>query len=145
MSAPVPVVTDEAVDAAIDVLMGYGHNGLQCDPTPCFATPVRRALEAAAPLLGPRPLLDRDAVQDAITGKVFTMMGDSDPVCGTMAATDAVMELARPMPTREQVAAAVHKHFCVTPGEPTHEPDEIDYDKADEILEIWALLNGTET
>lgn len=47
------------------------------------------------------------------------------------------------MPTREQLASAAHKHFCVTPGEPTHDPDEIDFDKADEILEILALVDLT--
>lgn len=44
------------------------------------------------------------------------------------------------IPSREQIAAAAHKYFCVLPDEPTHEPDEIDYDKADEILGILALL-----
>jgi hypothetical protein len=55
----------------------------------------------------------------------------------------AALVAARPylMPSREEIAVAAHKHFCVMPNEPTHEPDEIDYDKADEILEILALMN----
>lgn len=44
------------------------------------------------------------------------------------------------LPTRDELAAAAHKHFCVMPNEPTHEPDESDYDKADEILEILGLI-----
>ena len=51
-------------------------------------------------------------------------------------------EGATPAIDRETLAAAAHKHYCVTPNEPTHEPDEIDYDKADEILEILALIGG---
>jgi hypothetical protein len=51
---------------------------------------------------------------------------------------------SRPMPTREELAAAAHKYYCVTPGEATHDPDEIDFDQADKILEILALLNGVD-
>lgn len=107
MSEAAPVVTDEAVEAAVDVLMDYGHNGLQCDPTPCFATPVRRALEAAAPLLGPRPLL------------------------------------YRPMPTREQVAAALDPTAFVA------RKDDASYDQRRKLTlqdadAVLALLNGTE-
>lgn len=43
-------------------------------------------------------------------------------------------------PTRDQLASAAHAYFCVTPDAPTHEPDEIDYDKADEIIEILGKL-----
>ena len=39
---------------------------------------------------------------------------------------------------RTKVAAAVHHHFCIVRDEPTHEIDEYDYDKADEIIEIMS-------
>lgn len=41
---------------------------------------------------------------------------------------------------RDALARAAHAHYCLTPGEETHEPDEVDYDKADEVIEIlWRL------
>lgn len=41
---------------------------------------------------------------------------------------------------RDALARAAHEHYCLTPGEETHEPDEVDYDKADEVIEIlWRL------
>ena len=46
-----PRITDEAVEAALDVLMDDGHNGLQCDPTRNFELSVRAALDAALPHL----------------------------------------------------------------------------------------------
>jgi len=58
------------------------------------------------------------------------------------AALEAALPHMTPMVDREALARAAHHYFCVVPGEATHEPDEIDYDKADEILEILALLNG---
>jgi hypothetical protein len=61
---------------------------------------------------------------------------------GLRSARTAVEKLfaAAPKIDRDTLAAAAHRHFCLMPGEPTHEPDEIDYDKADEILEILAHL-----
>lgn len=61
-------------------------------------------------------------------------------------AVDLVLEAALPhlTPTRDQIAAAAHKFYCVVPDEPTHYPDDVDYDKADEILEILALVTSTE-
>ena len=46
---------------------------------------------------------------------------------------------------RDALAKAAHQYYCVMPNEPTHEPDEIDYDKADEILEILALVDSQES
>jgi hypothetical protein len=65
-----------------------------------------------------------------------------DEVRAPLAAALPHLEGATPAIDREMLAAAAHKHYCVTPNEPTHEPDEIDYDKADEILEILALIGG---
>ncbi len=43
---------------------------------------------------------------------------------------------------REALARAAHNHFCVVQSELTHDPDEIDYDKADEVIEILWCLDG---
>lgn len=42
--------------------------------------------------------------------------------------------------SREALATAAHRYYCVMPNEPAHAPDETDYDKADEILEILAAV-----
>jgi hypothetical protein len=51
-------------------------------------------------------------------------------------------ELARPMPTRHELAVAHHRSKClVEPG--CYEPDETDYDYADEFLEeVWPGVLG---
>jgi hypothetical protein len=49
---------------------------------------------------------------------------------------------ARVRDDRDALAVAAHKHFCVLPDEPSHEPDSIDYDKADEVIEILWRLDG---
>lgn len=52
---------------------------------------------------------------------------------------------AVPQPVdREALTQAVHHQFCLVRHEATHAPDQLDYDKADEILEILALLDGSE-
>lgn len=80
-----PVVTDEAVQSGAQALEAWAF------PRPAVHL-SRKILEAAAPLLGPRPLLD--------DGGVYRIVGDHD-------ITDAVMELARPMPTREQIEGEI--------------------------------------
>lgn len=54
----------------------------------------------------PRPLLNREAVRQAIAGNVWASELDQEEVDGI---ADAVMELARPMPTREQIWAATYR------------------------------------
>lgn len=78
--------------------------------------PARGALEAADPLPGSRPLLDRKAVQyllmnfrsgalrDSVSGPPGSASARLD------ATADAVLELARPMPTRQQLAMVLDKH-----------------------------------
>jgi hypothetical protein len=45
-------LTDEAVEAALDVLFDHGHNGIKCyDPRSGLDATVRTALEAALPHL----------------------------------------------------------------------------------------------
>jgi hypothetical protein len=62
------------------------------------------------------------------------------------AAMRAALVAARPylMPTREALVEAAHRYYCVKKDAPTHPFDQEDYDKADEILEILAQLNGSE-
>src|SRR3954470_24406476 len=44
---------------------------------------------------------------------------------------------------REALARAVHRLYCHKPDELLHEPDETDYDKADEFLAVLGLVDGT--
>lgn len=45
---------------------------------------------------------------------------------------------------REAVALAVHRYWCVVPDEGTHcDPDEVDFEKADEIMAILAIAEGS--
>lgn len=99
---PAPAATDEAVDAALDVAMDDGHNGLDCRPTRDFGETMRAAVEAAVPLLGTRPLLDRREVEAAFIRAERNGVSLLDP-WEARHLTDAVLELARPMPTRAQV------------------------------------------
>ena len=68
-----PRITDEAVEAAYDVLDEHGHNGLDCRPRAGFDQSVRAALEAALPhLAGVTPALPtRDELAAAIGPDAF--------------------------------------------------------------------------
>lgn len=141
LPAPAQVeITDEAVEAAAAATYTFvtGIAWSQIDPACQAAEAARKearaALEAAAPLLGSRPLLDREAVKAVLAKRLH----------GEQVA-DLLMELARPMPTREELAVAGHRWSCLKRDEPVHELDAVDYDRADEILEIWALLNGADS
>lgn len=141
---PVQVeITDEAVEAVMrDLALWDDGCSLPFieDEVDGGRAAVRHILTVAAPLLDPRPLLDREAVK-RILGDVRAL-----PVTrSTNPHVEAVMKLARPMPTREELAEAGHRWSCLKRDEPVHELDAIDYDRADEILEIWALLNGAES
>lgn len=85
-------VTDEAVNAATGV---YGG------PT----ARMRRALEAAIPLLGPRPLLDREA----LTEEIFRATAMQVSRNSSRDAADVALRMARPMPTQDQLAEALRK------------------------------------
>lgn len=100
---------------------------------------LNAALEAAAPLLGPRPLLDRDALGQVLISFGADMRIDADSPAEMFGnAVDAVMDLARPMPTREQIEATVRKtifaHFGTFTGAVTAIVDDVE-----------ALLNGAES
>ena len=120
-------ITDEAVKAAERAMRGH-----DCHPVVNANIPhlARAALEAAEPLLGPRSLLDRAAVDAALIANADSLTRQGD----------AVMELARPMPTREQVAESLARVI--------HERQQqmIDghiEDDADALAAaVLALLNG---
>lgn len=166
-----------------------GHNGLDCRPTRSVGETMRAALEAAAPLLGPRPLLDPEALGNTGgsgrsncpgCGREVLVNGDGgrrrhnrwqDEPCNGLPgqglaarplldreavrrvinearllpvthsnrpSVEAVMELARPMPTQEQIEATVRKtifaHFGTFTGAVTAIVDDVE-----------ALLNGAES
>lgn len=46
-------ITEAAVEAALDVVMDDGHNGIECKPDRNLAVTMRAALEAALPYLAP--------------------------------------------------------------------------------------------
>lgn len=103
----------------------------------------------ALPILYPRPLLDIEQLAAALYREIWDDKRQYDEapealkdVCRR--AARRVAELARPMPTREELAVAGHRWACLKRDELVHELDAVDYDRADEILEIWALLNGTD-
>lgn len=107
---PAPVVTDEAVEG---VMRDIAKWDADCwlpffpDKPDGGRAAVRHILETAAPLLGPRPLLDQGDVFAALD-EVYTngAMGGEWSSLGA----DAVMDLARPMPTREQIDKLMRRH-----------------------------------
>jgi len=154
-------LTNEAVEAAAKAVSLDWQN---------FVPSMRLALEAALPHLeGAAPVADKQVIAAALKDHEFMVRGGpgaevfgcrcgvefdepgddgywEDPLrlhfADVLSAGGVFREGATPAIDRETLAAAAHKHYCVTPNEPTHEPDEIDYDKADEILEILALIGG---
>lgn len=92
-----PAVTDEAVERASQAYWEARRAENDGGPQGQTHAWMRAALEAAAPLLGPRPLLDEKAVARAITNAT----GHAS------VAITGVMELARPMPTREEISSAL--------------------------------------
>jgi hypothetical protein len=108
-SEPAPVVTDEAVQAAAETWTPFWSH--RPEPRRAILKQARAALEAAAPLLGPRPLLHLGDVLAALD-EVYTSgaMGGEWPTLGA----DAVMELARPMPTRDDLVEAISARLHIT-------------------------------
>jgi hypothetical protein len=79
----------------------------------------------------PRPLLDRGAVF-----KIVEYLGDRmAPEAYVLSTTEAIMQLARPMPTREQIASVL----LYEEGSEWAENTNRHYELADAVL---ALLNG---
>lgn len=149
-TTPVQVeITDEAVEAVMrDLALWDDDCSLPFIPDEPDGgrAAVRHILTVAAPLLGPRPLLDREAVR-RILGDVRAL-----PVTrSTNPHVEAVMELARPMPTRETLATAVDPEaFDETRKRSQHPAAVVQwaarkhmaYKAADAVL---ALLNGAES
>lgn len=136
---PAPVVTDEAVqDLHAGVVTQFRRHGQYT------LADARAALEAAAPLLGPRALLDRGAALSAMIAHIYED-GDTAVVRQGLPsqewtllslAADAVMELARPMPTQAQLADWLRETFTADSGGTS-------WDLAAECLLI--ALNGAES
>lgn len=125
---PAAVVTDEAVAATRAWLDEYYDFALRGTDEA-----ARLLLETAAPLLGLRPLLDREAVHQAIAANVWAVEGDGVEI---IEAVPAVMELARPMPTQAELADWLRETFTADTIGPT-------WDLAAECLLI--ALNGAES
>lgn len=88
---------------------------------------MHAALEAAYRVDAPRPFLDREAVADAIDRHYdedvyMPIYPEDGSRCIGSAAADAVMELARPMPTREQIDELL-KLWKVGPAFRPYDPD----------------------
>lgn len=114
---------------------------------------MRAALEAAYRVDVPRPLLDRDEL-----GRVLIHFGAdvraeaNEPAVMFGEVVDAVMKLARPMPTREQIELLLLAHIrdwhedgsvtCKACGYVDDKPYGWPRHQADVVL---ALLNGTES
>lgn len=107
---------------------------------------ARAALVAAYRVDAPRPLLDREATTRAIeaaSSRNDHIIGRTYVEAYADVFADAVMELARPMPTREQIATAI-------------DPVAFDAHKSDESYDnrrklalsdaaaVLALLNGAD-
>lgn len=137
-STPSRQPSDAAVEAADRAY--FDTLGTLTDTQSLF--PMRDALEAAYRLDAPRPLLDRDAVKSLI-GQAQTASWGSGQ--STNDFVDAVMELARPMPTREQIAQVLHDQNQVHAWDTNRCDDACGiayYQRADAVL---ALLNGAES
>lgn len=109
---------------------------------------AREVIEAARPLLAPQPLLNREAVKQALLA-VWRREAEAETVdspeghCDGLA--DAVMVVARPMPTREQIIEAMARAEGRTikwhSEQWRHLAEEVFGWRADAVL---ALINGTE-
>jgi len=108
---------------------------------------VRIALEAAYRVDVPRPMVNEDAVGAAITKAVAEYRGylvfDG---LGSVAAA-AVMELARPMPTREQVVQVVAEYIDDLDAVPAmgSAADHLERRAVHVADAVLALLNGAES
>jgi len=153
---PTPVVTDGAAQKAAERAVFQARYGVDWDST--WLDEAKRdtarqnatatasvALEAAAPLLGPRPLLDQQAVANVV---YTTVRAQAGPAAASLAGTDILgrlMEMARPMPTLGQIAEAIHgsdlHHLWAT--EVCSEACRERYLR--KAAAVMALLNGAES
>ena len=112
-------IADEARKAARDAALFRWGTG-SADTTQMLMS-VDAALAAAAPLLGtrPQPTLDRSVVEQAIRDQFKWLGAPQMYSTETTLAADAVMALARPLPTREQIDEVLQLHR-VGVGDPRH-------------------------
>lgn len=159
-------IPDKAVEALVEVLR---DRQVQRPVGRHLSDIARAGLEAAEPYLtGPevvvdhrpgetcsvaaevdpetgfaRPLLDREAVRQLLQAADGDLAGYPDRLDRV---TDLVLELSRPMPTREQIAEALHDHWTSEHSWRQGCRDEVCIaiftDRADAVL---ALLNGAES
>lgn len=95
---PATGVTEQAVEAAARVLKpGAFEEHVYVDPEPIreiYRGEARAALEAALPYMGVRPVVDREAVHQAIADNVWvTADDDGNPTVEIIEAVPAVMDL----------------------------------------------------
>lgn len=104
---------------------------------------MRRALEAAAPLLGSWPLLDREALRNVMIQFGIDVKMD-DPHVGASERVDRrvdeLMEMARPMPTREQIEQRIRRIYIDGGAHITHAQEAA----AEIATAVLALFNTTE-
>lgn len=75
--------------------------------------------------------------------RMIEVLGGSELAAATVDHLLAAGVFREPEPVdREALARAAHHYFCIRRDQPNHDPRQSDYDKADEILEILALING---
>lgn len=83
----------------------------------------------------PRPVLDREAVKAVLDRRLH---GDQ--------VIDMLMELARPMPTREQIAEVLREHLWIPSESRCSCGDEhIEFVSHHQAEAVLALLNGSES
>jgi hypothetical protein len=148
-SEPALVVTDEAVAAAARVFFGGAYGAVGDEGNKVLHDAARDALGAALPHLAPQLVVDREAVLSILAR---FGVGEGPDASSTSTAAyrghlaDAVMERARPMPTREEIAQAYFSHATkgdLVPRSWEKSPEwakRKSYEMADFIL---ALLTGS--
>lgn len=112
--AVAPAVTELAVEAIARVEYGIGWDEETPGVQNVCRDLARKALEAAIPLLGTRHMLDREALYTLLRATRVTVTDEWRPTetsSGQIA--DAVMKLAQPMPTREQIEEAIFAVWLV--------------------------------
>lgn len=130
----------EGSDGAHDIQTnGTGYYWCSCSPN--HARGFAGLREHIADVTAPRPVIDREAAKQSI----YTTYGQGDwERSGRI--VDAVMELARPMPTREQVAAVLRDHLWI-PSEHRCScgDEEIEFVSHHQAEAVLSLLAGSAT
>lgn len=102
-------ITDKAVEAARSAREAAVRSIDRASDGTDWPDPMRAALAAALPYLVPRPLLDREALGAVLLSFGADVRLDSGRPAEMLGlAVDAVLELVRPMPTRQQIATVLH-------------------------------------